>query len=235
MLPRSDIRPAYSRAENISDAVVHVAGLAMAFMAVPSLIVLAVVTRGDGLTIAASAIYGACLIAMLLFSALYNMIPEGGWTHILRKLDHSAIYWKIAGTFTPFTLIPGGQAVWVLAGIWGAALLGTGIKVAAIDRLRWLALALYLGMGWIGVAAAWPVMGDLPTASVVLMGTGGVLYTLGVVFYLWEALPFHYTIWHVFVLVASFVFFAAVLVLLLNGPGAAPVAGGIILPGAPVS
>lgn len=216
MLPRSAIRPAYSRAETVSDAVVHVAGLSVALMAVPALIVSAVLVRGDGAAIAGSAVYGACLIAMLGASALYNMVPEGGWTRALRKLDHSAIYWKIAGTFTPITLMSGGQAAWVLGGIWGAALAGTGLKLWSVRRTRWPALALYLGMGWIGVVAAWPVLGALPGATMVLMGVGGVLYTLGVVFYLWETLPFHYTIWHVFVLVATLVFFAAVLVLVLS-------------------
>ena len=217
MLPRSTIRPAYSRAETRSDAVVHVAGLALAALAVPALILVAVFARGDGLSIASSAVYGACLIAMLLCSALYNMIPEGAWTAALQRLDHSAIYWKIAGTFTPITLLGGGQAVWVLTGIWGAALGGTVLKVVALERFRWAALALYLGMGWIGTVAAWPLLAGLPGATVVLMAVGGCLYTLGVVFYLWETLPFHYTIWHVFVLVASFVFFAAILVLLLAG------------------
>lgn len=212
MLPRSTIRPDYSRAEWISDAVIHVFGLLLVLISVPVLVTLAAVLRGDAVSVAAVSVYGACLIAMIFFSALYNMAPRGRFTKLLQRLDHSAIYWKIAGTYTPFALLSGGQGVWLLGGIWGAALAGTGLKLCSIRRFRWLALALYLGMGWAGVALGWPIIQGLPPATLWLMALGGVTYTLGVVFYLWESLPFHYTIWHAFVLLATAVFFAAVCV-----------------------
>ena len=94
---------------------------------------------------------------------------------------------------------------------------GTGLKMWSIRRFRWPALALYLGMGWAGVALGWPILEALPQAALVLMALGGLVYTAGVIFYLWEALPFHYTIWHVFVLVATALFFAAVAVALFAG------------------
>jgi hemolysin III len=206
----------YTRAEYLSDAVVHVAGVGLALMAVPALIASAVVLRGDAPTLVGTAIYGAALILMLGFSALYNMVRRPDWTWLLKRLDHSAIYMKIAGTYTPFTLITG-QGLALTVGLWGAALLGVGLKVADPVRFRWQGLALYLGMGWAGVVAGGALLAALPGPVVGLMIAGGLLYTLGVVFYLWERLPYHNTIWHVFVLAASAVFFAAVTVLVVGG------------------
>lgn len=203
-------RPAYSRAEVISDAVVHGAGLTLAIMAVPALVVTATVVRGDVPAVVGTAVYGAALIAMLLCSALYNLIPHPRWSDTLKRLDHSAIYLKIAGTYTPFTLLTG-QGLVLMAGLWGAAAAGVTLKVLAPHRFRWLGLALYLGMGWAGVTLGSDFLASLPPGVLGLMMVGGALYTLGVVFYLWDSLPFHNTIWHVFVLVASVVFYAAVL------------------------
>jgi len=214
-------RPSYSRAEKISDAVVHVTGLTLVLMAVPVLIVLTALYRGDAASIAGVSIYGAALLAMILFSALYNIAETSGFGRakewLLRRLDHSAIYLKIAGTYTPFTLLSGhGFALTV--GVWAAALAGITLKAVSPERFKWIALALYLGMGWAGLIAGGGMFAALPTPVLALMIVGGCLYTLGVVFYLWRRLPFHYTIWHVFVLCASFVFYAAVLVFVFMAP-----------------
>ena len=215
------LRTAYSKAEQISDAVVHVMGLMLVLMAVPVLIVLTALYRGDAASITGVSIYGGALIAMILCSALYNIGETSGFgtakEWLLRRLDHSAIYLKIAGTYTPFTLLSG-QSMALMAGVWGAALAGIALKIVSPERFKWVALALYLGMGWVGLAVGGPMFATMPTAVLVLMIVGGSLYTLGVVFYLWRRLPFHYTIWHVFVLAASFVFYSAVLVFVLLGP-----------------
>lgn len=203
-------RQGYSRAERLSDAVVHVSGLGVTLIAVPVLITLTASLRDDGAAIAATAIYGASLIAMILFSALYNLIDSRRWTGLLRRLDHSAIYAKIAGTYTPFTLLSGGHAGWLLAGLWGAALAGIGLKALSPERFRWLAITLYLAMGWAGLFAGGSFLGDLSAPVVALIVTGGLIYTGGVLFYLFDRLPFHYTIWHVCVLAASMAFYAAV-------------------------
>lgn len=204
-------RHSYSRAERLTDAIVHVAGLALVVGAVPVLIVLAAVLHGDAATVTGTAIYGGTLILMILCSALYHMIPFPNWKGVLKRLGHSAIYIKIAGTYTPFTLMSG-QGTGLLAGVWGAALAGASLKMLAPDRFRWLAMALYLGMGWAAVLAGGTLFGALTPAVTVLMLVGGLLYSVGVVFFLWERLPFQTAIWHGFVLVASLVFYAAVTV-----------------------
>lgn len=201
---------AYSRTEFLSDAAVHVSGLAAAVVAVPTLIALAVIWNGSSPVVAGVSVYGGSLLAMLLFSALYNMVPAGSWTAVLRRLDHSAIYFKIAGTFTPFAALSGGPAGHLLAGLWGAALAGTGLRVFAPERLKWLALGLYLAMGWLGAIAGSAVLRDLSEPVFGLMLAGGLAYTAGFPIYLAKRLPFQNAIWHVFVLAGSVLFFTAV-------------------------
>jgi len=215
------LRTGYSRAEQFSDAVVHLAGISLVLMAVPVLIVLTALYRGDAASVTGVSIYGGALFAMILFSALYNIGESSGFgtakEWLLRRLDHSAIYLKIASTYTPFTLLSGHGASLTI-GVWAAALAGITLKAISPERFKWAALALYLGMGWAGVIAGGAMFAALPVPVLVLMIVGGTLYTLGVVFYLWRALPFHYTIWHLFVLAASFVFYAAVLVFVFLAP-----------------
>jgi hemolysin III len=148
---------------------------------------------------------------MILCSALYHTVQRPSLRGLLQRLDHSAIYLKIAGTYTPFTLMTG-QGAMLLAGLWGAALTGLSLKMISPVRFRRVALALYLGMGWAGVLAGGALLGALPGPVIVLMIVGGALYTVGVVFFLWEGLRFHNTVWHFFVLAASLVFYAAVTV-----------------------
>lgn len=211
MAPRGREPANYSRAELLSDAAVHVAGILSALIAVPVLITLATVWFGDRDTIAAAAIYGTSLIAMLCCSAIYNMAPMPSWKDFLRRIDQSAIYIKIAGTYTPFAVLSGTSAGFFLTGVWSAALVGVSMILLSPTRLRWASLLLYLGIGWAGAIAGRQMIEALTPASYALILIGGGLYTLGLVFFLWERLPFHNTIWHVFVLAASWIFYAAIL------------------------
>jgi len=202
-------RDNYSRAEHLSDIAVHLVALVAAIVAVPVLITLAALWLGDASAITAISIYGATLIAMIACSALYNAFPRAPMSWLFQRLDHSAIYFKIAGTYTPFTLMTG-QGVWLLTGLWGMALAGSGLRVFGSGRWKWVAFALYLLMGWAGVAFGWSIFAALSAPVLALMLTGGILYTVGTIFLLWERLPFHNTIWHVFVMSATAVFFVAV-------------------------
>lgn len=204
--------PVYSRAERLADAVLHVIGILLALIAVPVMVTLAAVWHGDLGTVGASLVYGASLIAMFTLSACYHMVRHGRAKQVLRRLDHAAIYIKIAGTYTPFAvLLAGEKVVPILAGIWGAALLGAVLKLTVPGRLETLSLALYLALGWGAVVLFGPVWNEIPRSTFLLMLTGGGLYTLGVVFLYWDRLRFHNAIWHAFVLAASFVFYFAIL------------------------
>lgn len=216
------IRPAYTRAERVSDGVVHVVGVSLALIAVPVLITLTALYRSEPAAVLGASIYGTTLILMLTFSALYNMIDSVKWTGLLRRLDHSAIYLKIAGTYTPFLLLSGAQMTGVLAGLWGSAAIGSILKVLAPGRFRWFAITLYLGMGWAVLFVGGSVLAELPWTVLGPMIVGGVVYTGGVAFYLFERLPFHNTIWHVFVLAGSVLFFIAIALSIAGLPIDAP-------------
>ena len=202
-------RSGYSRAERRTDAAIHLAGLAAVLVAVPALITAAALLDGDPAALVGVSVYGAALVAMILCSALYNLVPQRRWSGLLKRLDHSAIYLKIAGTYTPFTLMSG-HGLWLLAGVWSAALAGVGIKLVSPDRFRRLALGLYLGIGWAGLLAGGTLLAALSGPVLALILAGGLLYTAGLAFFFLERLPFHYAIWHAFVLAASVAFYAAV-------------------------
>lgn len=202
----------FTAAERRSDRLIHLLGVALALLAAPALIAMAVLKRGDWSSVGAIAVYALCLLAMLSASAVYNISYGSPWSPIYKRLDHSAIYFKIAGTFTPLVVLSGAGGLPLLVGLWLAALGGTSLKVLAPDRLRWLSLALYVGMGWIGVLAGGDLLNALSPWAMWLVVTGGCIYTIGVIFFLWEELPFHTTIWHLFVLVATVLLYFAVLI-----------------------
>ena len=211
----------FSRAEKTADAAVHAVGVALGLMSVPVLIVLAVLLDGRAELVAAVSIYGVSLLAMFLCSGAYNLCPETrvAARALLRRLDHAAIYVKIAGTQTPFAILVGGaQGFWLLAALWSGALGGAAARGVAPHRLQRISVLFYVVLGWAGLSLLFPglLFGDgaqsLATATAVLMMIGGAIYTAGVGFFLWERLPFHNAIWHGFVLVATFVFYSAVIV-----------------------
>jgi hemolysin III len=212
-----DHRDSYSPAETRLDAAVHVAGLVLAGLGVPVLLALAfVIARqgGDMRLLWASGVYGLALAAMIGASALFNLLREARLAWLYQRLDHSAIFLKIAGSYTPLTLIPG-QGLGLATALWLVACLGVALKLYSPVRFRALGIALYLGMGWAGVAILPQLWGSLPKLSLGLILAGGTVYTLGVVFYLATRLRYHYAIWHVCVLVASLMIYAAILGLLV--------------------
>lgn len=210
----------YSRAERLSDAVVHVAGLLVGLMAAPVIVTLAAVWDGIGRHVAATIVYGFCLVVMLACSALYHMTPMPEWKDRLRRLDQSAIYLKIAGAYTPFAVMTGPQAMPFLAGLWAAAAAGVSLKLLTERQLFGLTVALYLAMGWAAVVVGGPVLERMTPDGYRLVLTAGALYTTGILFLCWERLPFHITIWHVFVLAGSLSVYAAI-VIELRGVSAA--------------
>jgi hemolysin III len=212
----------YSRAEQLADETVHFIGVLAALLAVPVMIVLAVMWREESAVVTAVVIYGSTLLAMLIFSASYNVASlradSQRLIEVLRRLDHAAIYVKIAGTYTPYAVIAGGAVgKWLLIGIWSSAALGSVLKLFAPHRLEKLSLALYLAMGWAFVLAAGPVSAAIAPETLVLIVIGGCLYTVGVIFHVWTQLPFQNAIWHVFVLAATGVFYTAMTVELAIG------------------
>lgn len=204
--------PEFSRAERLVDGVVHVLGLVLSAVAVAVLLII-VVGGGDPLSIVATSVYSLGLVAMLWFSASYNLTARPQRKELLRRLDHAAIYLMIAGTYTPFSLLALGGALGhgLLALVWSVAVAGMLVKLLHPRRFERSSVALYLVLGWIGLPVVILLIAALPPSTVVLLGLGGLLYTVGVVFHLWERLSFHNAVWHGFVLAAAACHYAAVL------------------------
>ena len=161
----------------------------------------------------ASYLFG--LVAMMIFSAAYNLTPPSHLKWLLRRFDHSAIYLLIAGTYTPLLpYLPDATQSWTLGLItWLGAAFGVLVKFLFPGRFDRLAILVYLALGWVGVTAAGTFMQVLPPPVLKLIVAGGLLYTAGVVFYIWERLKFHNAIWHGFVAAAAACHFAAITLL----------------------
>ena len=207
-----DERTEYSRAERISDGIIHVAGIVSALIAAAVLITLTALWSEQQNILVGTIIYCITLISMICASAAYHLTPYQGWKSALQRLDHSAIYLKIAGTYTPFTLLAGADMWLFLAGIWVAAIAGTILRTVFHGQYFNAGLMLYVGMGWAGIWLAGDMLAALDPATVRLMIMGGVVYTIGVAFWLSERLLFHNTIWHVFVLIATGIFYTALVI-----------------------
>ncbi len=202
--------PAYARSERIADGTVHALGVAFA-LAGASLLTGFALFHLDSTRAAAVAVYGLALIGTFVASAFYHMTPWERLRPTLRRIDHAAIFFKIAGTFTPLAILAGTAFAWaILAVVWAVALLGAAAKLLFWHEPGRLGLVLYLGLGWMGVLLLWPLAATLPPPALLLTALGGGLYTLGCVFFAWESLKFSNAIWHAFVLAASGCFFAAI-------------------------
>jgi hemolysin III len=214
------LSPLYTRGERVADGVVHLLGLTASLIAA-SLLIGLTAADGDAARIASASAYGAAMVAVFAFSASYNMLSRPGlMKEVLRRCDHAAIYFKIAGTYTPFAAVSlagaaGGVGRSLLIGVWTAALAGAALKIAAPRRFEALSIALYLGLGWSILAVLGPVMEHVSQPALILLLAGGVLYSAGVAFHLWRSLPYQNAIWHGFVLAASACHFAAVAIELL--------------------
>ncbi len=206
------IRWAYDRYELIADGIVHGVGLFFALIGVTVLIFYATLWSPAGALVAAW-VYGVGLVLTLGISFSYNIWPVSRTKWYLRRFDHSAIFILIAATYTPF-LERGADdplLLGTLIAIWAIAALGIFVKCVFPGRYDRLAILLYLAMGWSGVLVAEPVASRIPYASMLLIIIGGIIYSLGVIFHVWERLRFQNAIWHAFVVAAAAVHYSAVL------------------------
>ncbi|HTF98985.1 MAG TPA: hemolysin III family protein [Nitrospirota bacterium] len=196
------------------NSITHLVGTILAACGTGVLVAMASV-RGDPWRIVSVSIYGATLVVLYLFSTLYHSIRG---VPVLRKLDHIAIYLLIAGSYTPFTLVPLRGAIgWTLFGsIWGLAVLGIVVDLLFTDKRRIIPVVIYLLMGWLVVAAIRPLLRTFPLNGFLWLLAGGILYTVGILFYVLDGKVRHsHGIWHLFVLGGSSAQYIAVLVYIL--------------------
>lgn len=198
----------YSRAETVADGAVHVAGLTLA---IPASALLLMQAEASPETTSAAALYVGFLIFSLGASALYHLSPIDRTRPLFHRIDHAAIYFKIAGTYTPLVAVIGsGFAYGILGIVWTLAAIGAVAKLWFWEANGRGSLALYLGMGWLSVLLIWPMWVHLPGPALALVAGGGLIYTAGTLVYAREEMRYQNAIWHGFVLIASICFFAAI-------------------------
>lgn len=189
--------------EEVASMVTHAVGMVFSVGALVMMIVLA---WASSIKLVSAAVFGLSLIVLYSSSTLYHISSTNRWKGRFQTLDHICIYLLIAGSYTPFTLI-------TLRGVWGWSLFGA-VWVMAIAGIsmktfwkgkkdHWFSTALYLLMGWLIVFAIVPLSRELPTAGMGWLVSGGLAYTLGVIFFVWNRLPYNHAIWHLFVLTGS--------------------------------
>lgn len=185
------------------NSISHLVGAIAALIGMVVLVVLAS-HQGDPWKIVSFSIYGASLVALYSFSVLYHS-TRGRMKAIFRKLDHHAIYLLIAGTYTPLTLVTlRGAWGWSIFGIvWGLAIVGIAIDSLPQKGRRILPIIIYLVMGWMAVMVAGPLLKALPLAGIIGLVSGGLFYTVGIIFYALDGVRHFHGIWHLFVLAGS--------------------------------
>ncbi|KKC31932.1 PAQR family membrane homeostasis protein TrhA [Devosia psychrophila] len=190
----------FTVAEMVVDGIVHVLGLIVAVAAGSVLLAYAILETAPE-AVPALAVYVGSLVAVLGVSLAYNMWPVSPIKMWLARFDQAAIFLFIAGTYTPFLAVLGGttSGIVMTTFVWGASLIGVALKLIVPERFGRLAIALYLAIGWSGILVFQSLAQSLPSSTMMLLLAGGVTYSLGIIFHLWEKLKFQNALWHVFV------------------------------------
>lgn len=197
--------------EEVFNTVTCGIGLCLSIAALTVLVIFASI-RGDVLKIISFSIYGTSLVGLFLFATLYHWIRSEKAKHVFEILDHCAIYILIAGTYTPFTLVTlKGAWGWSLFGVvWGLTVAGIVFKAFFVKKFKVFSVTIYLLMGWLVAIALQPLMKNLAIQGICWLAAGGIIFSLGVIFYVFKKLPFHHVIWHLFVIVGCACHFCSI-------------------------
>lgn len=209
----------YTVGEEIANAVTHGVAAILSIAGLAILVGFAAAFSGSALVVTAVSIFGASMVLLYTSSTLYHSIPYGRAKKVLQVLDHSMIYVLIAGSYTPFCLITlnGWLGFTLCSAVWVIAFVGISLQKFLLKRSDWINCALYLLMGWCVILVMKPLYQALPAGGLWLLASGGLAYTVGVIFYVWEKLPYSHAIWHVFVFAGTLLQYLAVLLYVIPG------------------
>ena len=207
-------KPAYTLAEELINSISHGTGALAAAGGMAVLIVFSTL-QGDVWKVVSSSIYGATMIILYTFSALYHSFTDGKVKSVFRIFDHCSIFLLIAGSYTPFTLVTLREATpaigWTLFGVvWGAAIIGIVLNIVSLEKFKVFSMICYIAMGWAVVFAIKPLIANLAKGGMILLASGGLAYTVGIIFYAIRKKYMH-SIWHFFVLAGTILQYFAVL------------------------
>lgn len=195
---------ALTQAEKIADAIVHGAGIVVALAAGSVLLTLALFKTAPE-QFPALLVYVGSLVGVLSISMAFNMWPRNAIKQWLARFDQAAIFLFIAGTYTPFLslLWTSSTGIGLTIFVWGAALVGIALKLIVPQHFGRLAILLYLAIGWSGVLVFKDLAAALPPSALWLLVAGGLTYSFGIIFHLWEKLKFYTALWHLFVVIGA--------------------------------
>lgn len=209
----------YTVGEEIANAVTHGVAALLSIAGLAVLVAFAVLYSGSPKVVAAVSIFGASMVFLYTASTLYHSIPNPRAKKVLQYLDHSMIYVLIAGSYTPFCLITlqGYTGIALLCAVWLIAIAGISLQAVLLNKADWINCLLYLSMGWLAVFVIDPLVSTLDSTGLALLVAGGLAYTVGVVFYIFERIPFSHAIWHTFVFAGTALQFFSVLFYVIPG------------------
>ena len=209
----------YTVGEEIANAVTHGVAALLSIAGLAVLVAFAVLYSGSPKVVAAVSVFGASMVFLYTASTLYHSIPNPRAKKVLQYLDHSMIYVLIAGSYTPFCLITlqGYTGIALLCAVWLIAIAGISLQAVLLHKADWINCLLYLSMGWLAVFVIDPLVSTLDSTGLALLVAGGLAYTVGVVFYIFERIPFSHAIWHTFVFAGTTLQFFSVLFYVIPG------------------
>ncbi len=204
----------YTKFEEIFNSITHGLGVIFGIVALTILLFIAI-NDGNVSEIVGFSIYGVCIILMFLSSTLYHSFTIEKVKKVLRVFDHSSIFLFIAGTYTPIVLLTleGGLKIGILVGIWSIAIAGVLFKIFTFgkyDRLKRASVIIYIAMGWFAIVPIKQIINATSLSFFYWILAGGLLYTIGTIFYSNKRIPLNHGIWHLFVLAASITHFIGI-------------------------
>lgn len=163
------------------------------------------VQSGDPYRVVSCLVYGGSLLAVFVSSTIYHSTRSPVSRRRALLFDYTAIYLLIAGSYTPFAMVPLRETSgwWLLGVVWGCAAVGIALRWLVPQQWAWLSTALYVLMGWGGAVFAWPLVESFDPFALAWLVAGGLSYTVGAGFFLWELLPFNHLVWHVAVMAGA--------------------------------
>jgi hemolysin III len=198
--------------QELVNSIMHGFGILFGIISIPILITFSV--KGENLNgIIGSSIYGFCFLMVFTFSTLYHGFQHEKVKRALKILDHISIYYLIAGTYTPLILIYNNNSfgITLLCVLWSLTILGTIFKVFFCGRWDVVSTVIYLLMGWSMLAGGSSFFESMPNSVLQMVIAGGIIYSLGVIFYLWDRYFYSHALWHLFVLAAAICHYVAIL------------------------
>ncbi|MCD6475626.1 MAG: hemolysin III family protein [Anaerolineaceae bacterium] len=193
-----------SKREALANSITHGVGVGLSISGIVLLIIRAI-NLGTKWHLVSYIIFGTSLTFLYLASTVYHSFTKQPWKAFFQRVDHAAIFFLIAGTYTPFLLtkLRNGWGWSIFGFIWGLSIIGLILKLGFKEKFEKPPILLYLAMGWFGVIVFYQTMDLLRLQSVLFLLLGGIFYSVGVIFYRWRTLPYHHAIWHLFVLCGS--------------------------------